>query len=109
MIRTSAPCPRLFGIGRDEIVGLVAVLLDREQAECAHGGPHQRELRDQILWRLGAVALIGRIDLLAEGILGFVENDGEMGRLDPGRALADELEQLGAEEPDAPVGSPSER
>ena len=91
--------PRLPRIGGDEIVRLVAVLFDRHEAESAHGGAHQRELRNEIFRRFGPIGFIGRVKRLAERILRFVENDAEMRWLDAGRALADELEELGAEEP----------
>ena len=85
---------RLPGIGRDQVVGLVDILLDRDQPEGAHRLAHQRELRDEIRRRLGAIALIGRVDRLAERVLGLVEDDGEMGRLHAEHALAHELEQF---------------
>ncbi len=91
--------PGLIGIGGDEIVRLVAVLLDRQKAEGAHGGAHQRKLRDEIFRRLGAIGLVRRIEFLAEGILRLVEDDAEMRRLNARRALAHELKQLVAEEP----------
>ena len=57
-ISTSAPrVARLPGVGGDQVVGLVAVLLDRNHAEGAHRRPHQRELRHEVVGRLGAVAL----------------------------------------------------
>ena len=88
----------LPGIGGDEIVRLIAVLLDRDQAEGPHGLTHQGKLGNQILRRVAAVGLVEGVELLAEGILGFVEDDGQMGRLDARRPLPDELEQLGAEQ-----------
>src|SRR5690606_19307874 len=89
---------RLARIGGDEVVRLVAVLLDGLEAEGAHGLAHQGGLRNEIFRGLLPVRLVGRIDLLAEGLLRLVEDDGEMGRGDADRALADELEQLGAEQ-----------
>ena len=50
---------RLAGVGGDEVVGLVAVLLDRDHAEGAHGRAHQRELRHEIVRRIGPVGLVG--------------------------------------------------
>ena len=97
---TSAPrAARLVGIGGDEVVRLVASCSIGHEAEGAHGGAHQRELRNEVFRRLGAVGLVGGVDLLAEGVLALVEDDGEMGRLDARRALADELQKLGAEQP----------
>ena len=89
---------RLARVGRDEIVGLVAVLFDRRQAKGAHRIAHQRKLRDEISGRIGPMALVGGIDFLAERILRFVEDDRQMGRLDAGRAVAHELQQLGGEQ-----------
>ena len=96
---TSAPAAlRLLGIGGDDVVGLVARLLHRLQAEGLHRLAHQRELRLEIVGHLAAGALVIGVDLLAEGVLRLVEDDGEMGRHDADRALADELVELGAEE-----------
>ena len=109
-ISTSAPrLAGLAGIGGDDVVGLVAVLLDRDQAEGPHGLAHQRELRHQLGRRLGRLRLVGRVDLLAERLLRLVEDDGEMRRLDADRAVADELQSLVQNSRTAPVGRPSER
>ena len=89
---------RLPGVSGDEIVGLVDILFDGLEPEGAHGLAKQRKLRHEIFWRLGAIGLVCGIDFLAKGVFALVENDGEMGRLDPGRAVADELQQLGAEQ-----------
>ena len=99
-ISTSAPrSRRLARIGRDEIVGLVAILLDRRQAEGAHRVAHQRELRHEVFGRIGPVAFIGGIDFPAERMFRLVENDRQMRRLDARRAVADELQQLGRKQP----------
>ena len=50
---------RLRRVGGDEVVGLVAVLLDRRQAEGADGVAHQRELRHEVVRRVGPVRLVG--------------------------------------------------
>ena len=97
---------RLAGIGRDEVVGLVAVLLDRDHAEGSHGFAHQRKLGHEIGRRVGAVGLVGRIDLAPERILRLVENDRQMGRLDPRRSVADELEKFGRKQPHRPHRQP---
>ena len=94
-----APVAGLARIGGDEIVSLKPVLLQRDEAECARSLPHQRKLRDQILGRFAAIGLVGRVQLLAERIFRFVENDGQMGRAHARRAFLDELKQLGAEQP----------
>ncbi len=107
-----ARSPRLglAGIGRDQVVGLVALQLDRMQAEGADRIAHQRHLALEVVGRVGPVALVVRKDLLAERALGLVEHDGEMGRHHPGRALLHELGELGAEQPHRPgrqtVGGP---
>jgi hypothetical protein len=99
-ISTSAPRARAWRrVGRDQVVGLVAVLLDRRQAEGAHGVAHQRKLRHEIFGRIGPMRLVGGIELAAERILRLVENDREMGRRDPRRAIAQELQHLGREQP----------
>ena len=49
-----------------------------------------------------AGSLVVGVDLLAEGVLGLVEDDRQVGRLDADRALADELVELGAEQAHAP-------
>ena len=82
---------RLRRIGGDQIVRFINILLDRRQTKSAHGGAHQRKLRDQIFRRLGAMRFVFRIDLLAERVLAFVENDREMGWRHPGRAFTHEL------------------
>ena len=48
---------RLAGVSGDDVVGLVAVLLDRHHAEGADGGAHQRELRHEVGGRIRPVAL----------------------------------------------------
>ena len=70
-------------ISGDQIIRLVTVLLHRKEAEGAHRLAHQRELRNEIRRRIGAIGFVRRIELLAEGILRFVEDDGEMSGLTP--------------------------
>jgi hypothetical protein len=89
-ISTSAPLAR----------ACVAVLLDRRQAEGGNRRAHQRELRHEIGRRVGAMRLVERIELAAERILRLVEDDRQMRRLDPRRAVAQELQHLGREQPD---------
>ena len=50
---------RLAGVGGDDVVGLVAALLDRDHAEGRNGGAHQRELRHQFVRRILPVRLVG--------------------------------------------------
>ncbi len=89
---------RLPGVGGDDVVGLVAGLLDRLQPEGLHRLAHQGKLRLEIVGHLAAGALVVGVDLLAEGLLRLVEDDGQMGRPDADGALADELVELGAEQ-----------
>ena len=97
---------RLLGVGGDDVVGLVARLLHRLEAEGAHRLAHQRKLRLQVVGHLAAGALVVGIDLLAEGVLRLVEDDGHVGRHDADRALAHELVELGAEEAERPGRQP---
>ena len=48
---------RLAGVSGDEVVGLVAALLDRDHAEGRDRGAHQRELRHELVGRILPVAL----------------------------------------------------
>ena len=57
---------RLAGISGDDVVGLVAALLDRDHAERRDCGAHQRELRHQFVGRILPVRLVGRVDLAPE-------------------------------------------
>ena len=59
---------RLFRIGRDQVVGLVALKLDAGQVEGAGRLAHQGELRAQLLRRLVAVCLVFRVEVVAEGL-----------------------------------------
>ena len=93
-----AALARLHRVSGDQIVRLVAVLLDRRQAESAHGVAHQRELRHEVFGRLGTMALVRGIDFAAERMFRLVENDRQMRRLDARRAIAHELQQLGREQ-----------
>ncbi len=74
---------RLLGkpcIGRDEVVGLVAFLLDAGQVEGAGGVADEPELRDQILRRRCPVGLVLIVEPVAEGLRGIVEDHGQMCR-----------------------------
>ena len=56
---TSAPASHgLAHIGRDQVVGLEAVLLDAGQVEGARRLADQRELRDQVVGRRRPVRLV---------------------------------------------------
>ena len=89
----------LASIGGDQVVGLEAGLLDRRQPERLDRRAHQRELRREVVRHLAPGPLVVGVDLLAEGLVALVEDDGEVGRHDPDRALADELVELGGEQP----------
>ncbi len=97
---------RLLGIGGDDVVGLVAGLFHRLEAEGPDRLAHQRKLRLQVVGHLAAGALVIGVDLLAEGVLRLVEDDGHVGRHDADRALAHELVELGAEQAERAGGQP---
>jgi hypothetical protein len=67
-------------IGRDQIVGLEADLLQAGQVEGAHRLADQRELRDQVVGRRRPVRLVVGIELVAERDLRLVEHDRQMRR-----------------------------
>ena len=69
------------------------------EPEGAHRRAHQRELRHEIFRRLRPVRLVGGIKLAAERVLRLVEDDGDMRRRDPRRAVAQELQHLGRKQP----------
>ncbi len=85
--------PRLFGVGGDQVVGLIALQLDAGQVEGADGLADQVELRDQFFRRRRAVRLIFRIDVRAERLAAGVENDGDV----VGIGVLQQLHQHGAE------------
>ena len=91
----------LSGVGGDQVVGLVAVELQRRHAERPCGLAHQGKLRDQILRRRRAVSLVLVVELVAEGLLGAVEDHRQMGGLLQ-LHLAEELPQHVAEARDGP-------
>ncbi len=68
------------GIGGNQIVGLEPLLLDAGQTEGAGGIADQRELRAQILGRLGPVGLVGGVDVVAERLAILIEDHRQMGR-----------------------------
>ncbi len=80
---------RLFRIGRDDVVGLVALDLDGVQVEGLARLADQGELRHQLLRRVGAVALVIGIDVVAEIAPRGVEDDGDMIRI----GIAQQLHQ----------------
>ena len=75
---------RLARIGGDEVVGLVIVLLDGRHVEGAGRLLDQSELRAEIGRRLGALRLVGGIDVIAEGSRRLVEDHRQMGGFLPG-------------------------
>ena len=90
---------RLARISGDDVVGLVAALLDRDHAEGRDGRAHQGKLRHQFVGRIFPVRLVLRIDVAPERILRLVEDDREMGRLMARGSVADELQHFGGEQP----------
>ena len=82
---TSAPAASAWhGIGGDDVVGLVAFLLDAGDVEGLHRVADQRELRDEVLGHVGPVRLVAVEQIVAEGLRRIVEDHREMG----GRARA---------------------
>ena len=71
---------RLGGVGGDDVVGLEARHLDARQVEGAGRVADQAELRDEVIGRGRAVLLVLGVELVAEGDLGLVEDDGDVGR-----------------------------
>ena len=58
MVTARAGLGRLAGIGRDQVVGLPALLLEAGEVEGARRLADQPELRDQVGGRLGPVRLV---------------------------------------------------
>ena len=81
------------GIGRDDVVGLVALDLDDRQVEGAGGLADERELRHQLRRRVRPVGLVFGIDVVAEAPGAVVEDAGDAVRV----GAVDELEQHAAE------------
>ena len=88
---------RLPCIGGDEIVRLEAELLDGGQVEGFGRVADEAELGPQILRRLRPVGLVRAIELVAEGALGLVEDDAEIGRTHAQAGVRQELPQHVAE------------
>ena len=97
MVAVGAALAGLAGIGRDQVVGLEAALLEAGQIEGAHRLADQRKLRDQIVRRRRPVRLVVGIELVAERDFGLVEDDGQMGRPVVRRHVAQQLPQHVAE------------
>ena len=95
--RGGAAFAGLAGIGRDQVVGLEAALLEAGQVEGAHRFADQRKLRDQVVRRRRPVRLVVGIELVAEGDFRLVEDDGQMGRPVVRRHVAQQLPQHVAE------------
>ncbi len=88
---------RLLGVGGDQVVGLVAVLLDAGDVEGLDGVADQRELRHQLFGRRRAMRLVVLVDLVAERLLAGVEDDGQMRRPAALAGVLQQLPQHGAE------------
>ena len=97
MVVVAPRSPASPRIGRDQIVGLEAALLEAGQVEGAHRLADQRELRDQVVRRRRPVRLVVGIELVAEGDFRLVEDDGQMGRPVVRRHVAQQLPQHVAE------------
>ena len=88
---------RLAGIGRDDVVGLEALLLDAGHVEGAHRVADQRELRHKLGRRLGPVRLVVGGDGVAEAHPAVVEDHGKVRGPLFALGLAQELPQHVAE------------
>ena len=104
---------RLKRKGGNEVVGLVALLLDAGDVEGAHRVAHERELGDEVVRRLGPVGLVAVEQIAAEGLGGIVEDHRDMGRRGELSRLPEQLPQHGAEAVHGangePVGGAGER
>ena len=100
---------RLQRIGGDDVVGLVAFLLDAGDVEGAHGVAHQRELRNEIARRLGSISLVAVEQIAPEGLGGIVEDHRDMRRRREFARLAQQLPQHGAEAVHGADGQPVRR
>jgi hypothetical protein len=65
---------RLHRVGRDDVVGLDAGLLDHRQAERGGRPADQRELRDEVLGRRRALGLVGGVQRVAVAGAAVVEH-----------------------------------
>ena len=97
---------RLARIGGDDVVGLVALLLDAGDVERLHRVADQWELRDEVFGHVGAVRLVVFEQLVAEGACRIVEDHREMGRRRQLAGLAQQLPQHGAEAVHGADGQP---
>ncbi len=88
---------RVAGVGRDQIVGLEAILLDGGNVERLHSIADQRELWNQLFRRGRAVRLVLVVDLVAIVIAAGIEDDGDVGRPAPGFGIGNQLPEHGAE------------
>ena len=83
----------LAGIGRDDVVGLVAFELDHRQPERPGGLAHQRELGPEVIRRLEAIGLVAVVDGVAKARLALVEHHQQL----IARHVLDQAEQHVAE------------
>ena len=70
---------RCLGVAGDQVVCLPAELLDAGQAEGARRVADHRELGDQVFRRRRAMRLVLVVEIVAEGMLGLVENHRHVG------------------------------
>ena len=113
-ITTSPPASAAWQrIGRDDVVGLEALLLDAGHVEGAHRVADQRELRHKLRRRLGPVRLVIGGDGVAEAHPAVVEDHGKMRRPLFALRLAQKLPQHVAKAVHRadrqPVGGPRQR
>ena len=87
----------LASIGGDQIVGLVALLLDAGDVERFDRIANKRKLRNKLFGRRRTVRLVVLVNGIAEVLARRIENDGDVGRGFGGLRLAQQLPQHGAE------------
>ena len=85
------------GVGGDQIIRLVILLLDAGDVEGAGGLADQAELRAEIGRGLRPLGLVLRVDVVAEGLRRMIEDDGQMRGLLAGVRLFQQLPQHVAE------------
>ena len=82
---------RLFGIGRDQIVGLVAIELDAGDVEGLHGVADERKLRKKLFRRRRPLGLVLRVDLVAKRLASRVKDHRNVRRSFGRLGLTEEL------------------
>ncbi len=76
-----ALCGCLTGVGGDQVIRLIPLLLNGRHAKRARCLTDQAKLWAQIFWRRWAVSFVFRVEIVAERFAGLIENHGEVGWL----------------------------